>query len=47
MIFNFNSPEEFTNFVCETAFSVQVMLSNQLEEEEEKLSLLQFSCHII
>lgn len=37
MIFNFNSPEEFTNFVCETASPVQVMLSNQSEERRKEI----------
>ncbi len=37
MIFNFNSPEEFTNFVCETASPVQVMLSNQSEERKKEI----------
>ncbi len=37
MIFNFKSAEEFTNFVCETASPVQVILSNQSEERREKL----------
>ncbi|MDR4491274.1 MAG: hypothetical protein R2685_10305 [Candidatus Nitrosocosmicus sp.] len=31
MIFNFKSAEEFTNFVYETASSVQVILSTQSE----------------
>ncbi|HET6589507.1 MAG TPA: hypothetical protein VFG45_05015 [Candidatus Nitrosocosmicus sp.] len=31
MIFNFKSAEEFTNFVCETASTVQVILSTQSE----------------
>jgi len=35
MIFTFNSPEEFTNFVCETASPVQVMLSKQSEERKK------------
>jgi enediyne biosynthesis protein CalE5 len=37
MFFNFNSPEEFTNFVCETASPVQVMLSNQSEERKKEI----------
>jgi enediyne biosynthesis protein CalE5 len=37
MIFNFKSAKEFTNFVCETASPVQVILSNQSEERREKL----------
>ncbi|MGD9533073.1 MAG: class I SAM-dependent methyltransferase [Candidatus Nitrosocosmicus sp.] len=37
MIFNFNSPEEFTNFVCETASPVQVMLSKQSEERKKEI----------
>jgi SAM-dependent methyltransferase len=37
MIFNFSSPEEFTNFVCETASPVQVMLSNQSEERKKEI----------
>jgi ubiquinone/menaquinone biosynthesis C-methylase UbiE len=37
MIFNFKSAEEFTNFVCETASPVQVILSKQSEERREKL----------
>ena len=37
MIFNFESPEEFTNFVCETASPVQVILSKQLGERRKKL----------
>lgn len=37
MMFNFNSPEEFTNFVCETASPVQVMLSNQSEERRKEI----------
>jgi enediyne biosynthesis protein CalE5 len=37
MIFNFNSPEEFTNFVCETASPVQGMLSNQSEERKKEI----------
>ena len=37
MIFNFKTAEEFTNFVCETASPVQVMLSKQPEERREKL----------
>jgi hypothetical protein len=36
-MFNFNSPEEFTNFVCETASPVQVMLSNQSEERKKEI----------
>ncbi len=37
MIFNFNSSEEFTNFVCETASPVQVILSYQSEERRKKI----------
>ncbi len=37
MIFNFNSAEEFTNFVCETASPVQVILSNQPEERKKEI----------
>ncbi|MDN5847788.1 MAG: hypothetical protein L0H53_16105 [Candidatus Nitrosocosmicus sp.] len=37
MIFNFNSAEEFTNFVCETASPVQMMLSNQTEERRKEI----------
>jgi SAM-dependent methyltransferase len=37
MIFNFKSAEEFTNFVCETASPVQVILSKQSEERRKKL----------
>ncbi|MDN5846936.1 MAG: methyltransferase domain-containing protein [Candidatus Nitrosocosmicus sp.] len=37
MIFNFNTAEEFTNFVCETASPVQVMLSNQSEERKKEI----------
>ena len=37
MIFNFKSAEEFTNFVCETASPVQVMLSNQSEERRKEI----------
>jgi ubiquinone/menaquinone biosynthesis C-methylase UbiE len=37
MIFNFKSAEEFTNFVCETASPVQVLLSKQSEERRKKL----------
>jgi hypothetical protein len=37
MFFNFNSPDQFTNFVCETASPVQVMLSNQSEERKKEI----------
>jgi enediyne biosynthesis protein CalE5 len=37
MIFNFKSAEEFTNFVCETASPVQVMLSSQSEERKKEI----------
>jgi ubiquinone/menaquinone biosynthesis C-methylase UbiE len=37
MIFNFKSAEEFTNFVCETASPVQVILSKQPEERRKEL----------
>jgi ubiquinone/menaquinone biosynthesis C-methylase UbiE len=37
MIFNFKTAEEFTNFVCETASPVQVMLSNQSEERRKEI----------
>ncbi|MDR4490218.1 MAG: methyltransferase domain-containing protein [Candidatus Nitrosocosmicus sp.] len=37
MIFNFKTAEEFTNFVCETASPVQVILSKQPEERRQKL----------
>ncbi len=37
MIFNFNTAEEFTNFVCETASPVQVMLSNQSEGRRKEI----------
>jgi ubiquinone/menaquinone biosynthesis C-methylase UbiE len=37
MIFNFDSAEEFTNFVCETASPVQVILSNQPEERRKEI----------
>jgi hypothetical protein len=37
MIFKFNTAEEFTNFVCETASPVQVILSNQSEEIRKEI----------
>lgn len=37
MIFNFKTAEEFTNFVCETASPVQVILSKRPEEIRQKL----------
>jgi len=37
MIFNFKSAEEFTNFVCETASPVQLMLSNQSGERKKEI----------
>ena len=37
MMFNFNTAEEFTNFVCETASPVQVMLSKQPEERKKEI----------
>lgn len=37
MVLNFKSAEEFTNFVCETASPVQVILSKQSEERKKKL----------
>lgn len=37
MIFNFKTAEEFTNFVCETASPVQVILSRQPEEIRKRL----------
>jgi enediyne biosynthesis protein CalE5 len=37
MIFNFKTAEEFTNFVCETASPVQVILSKQSEERRKEL----------
>ncbi|CAN5604234.1 hypothetical protein BH23THE1_BH23THE1_23750 [soil metagenome] len=37
MIFNFNTAEEFTNFVCETASPVQAVISNQPQERRQQL----------
>jgi enediyne biosynthesis protein CalE5 len=37
IIFNFKSAEEFTNFVCETASPVQVVISNQPQERRKKI----------
>ncbi|VFJ13610.1 class I SAM-dependent methyltransferase [Candidatus Nitrosocosmicus franklandus] len=37
MIFNFKTAEEFTNFVCETASPVQVILSGQSEGRRKEI----------
>jgi len=37
VIFNFKTAAEFTNFVCETASPIQVILSNQSEDRRKKI----------
>jgi hypothetical protein len=37
MIFDFESAEAFTNFVCETAAPIQVALSNQSKERRTEI----------
>ena len=37
MVFNFDSADDYTNFVCETAAPVQAILSNQLQERRKEI----------
>lgn len=38
MIFDFDSAEAYTDFVCETAAPIQVILSNQSQEKRKEIS---------
>jgi len=37
MIFDFDSAEAYTDFVCETAAPIQIILSNQLQEKRKEI----------